>query len=65
LAPEWIYPAQIKDVFHALNFIYSNVAEYGFDREQVFILGDSVGGNLSALAGILVSNDKMKEVYNL
>ncbi|MDF2672347.1 MAG: alpha/beta hydrolase [Clostridiales bacterium] len=65
LAPEWIYPSQITEVFHALDFIYYNADRYGFDTEQVFIVGDSAGANLAALAGIIVSNGKIQDVYKL
>lgn len=65
LAPEWAFPAHITDVFHALDFIYNNADKYGFDIKQVFIVGDSAGAYLAALAGIIVSNEKMKAAYKL
>jgi acetyl esterase/lipase len=45
------YPAQVEDAFCALGWIHENAANYGFDTEQVFVMGDSAGGYLAAMVG--------------
>jgi acetyl esterase/lipase len=44
-----IYPAQIQDVKTAVRFLKKNAARYGVDTTNVFIWGDSSGGNMSLL----------------
>jgi len=51
LAPQYTYPAQVEDVFCALAWVHANKETYGFDSEQVFVMGGSAGGYLAAMLG--------------
>lgn len=47
LAPENPYPTGHTDCFSVLEWIYQNAASFGGDKNQVFVAGDSAGGNLA------------------
>jgi acetyl esterase/lipase len=49
LAPDFTYPAQINDAFCALAWTYSHADEYGFDTDDLILLGESAGANAAAL----------------
>ena len=48
LAPEHVFPTAINDAYAALEWVLEHIGEYGGDREQVIIAGESAGGNLAA-----------------
>ena len=43
LAPESVWPGGAEDVGAAVNWVNANIAEYGGDPEQVFVIGKSAG----------------------
>ncbi len=43
-APQKVFPAQLKEVFSAIDFILDHVDEYNIDTENVIIAGESAGG---------------------
>lgn len=47
LAPEHPYPKGHEDCYEALKWIYAHAKEYHGDPEQIFVAGDSAGGNLT------------------
>lgn len=46
LAPENKYPAALQDICRVLHWVKENAARYGIDRNNLFMLGDSAGGQL-------------------
>jgi acetyl esterase/lipase len=52
LAPKHKYPAAVEDTKAALRFLAFHAAEYGFDTQNVFLVGTSAGGNLVSLAAL-------------
>ena len=48
LAPEHPFPAAHEDSFTALQWVVKNIAGYGGNPSDLFVAGDSAGGNLSA-----------------
>ena len=44
------YPAQIQDVKSAIRYVRDNAARLGVDASNLFIWGDSSGGNMALLA---------------
>lgn len=49
------YPAQVEDVFCALAWVHANNSTYGFDPENIFVMGGSAGGYLAAMVGTVDS----------
>lgn len=63
LAPDYIFPAPIKHLVQAANFIYDRAEEYNIDRNRIMVAGDSAGAYYSAILGAFNGNEKMKEYY--
>lgn len=49
-APEWKWPAQLDDVFAALQWVSEHGAEYGADTARMALLGRSAGAQLAMRA---------------
>ena len=49
LAPEAKFPAQLEDTNAVFHWVLDHAAEYGFDTENIFAVGDSAGGHLLGL----------------
>jgi acetyl esterase len=47
LAPEHIFPAAIYDAYQAFEWVRDNIREFGGNPEQIFVAGESAGGNLA------------------
>lgn len=43
-APTKIFPAQLKEIYTALDFILDKAEEYNFDTENIVLAGESAGG---------------------
>ena len=48
LAPENPYPIWHQDTYSVLEWIYNHADELGGDKNNIFVAGDSAGGNLTA-----------------
>jgi len=49
--PDYDYPDPVEDAFCALAWVHANAAEYGFDPQNIFVMGHSAGGTLAAMLG--------------
>lgn len=65
-APKHPYPAPLDDVKAALRFVRSKASDWNIDPERVAVLGESAGGHLSLLAGLMPSepDTKVRAVVN-
>jgi acetyl esterase/lipase len=48
LAPGYQFPVQLQDVSKAIYYVYNNIQEYGGDKTQLFLGGDSAGAHLAS-----------------
>ena len=52
LSPDVQYPFHAIDVAKAVSWIYEHISDYGGDPLNIFLLGHSAGGHLSALIAL-------------
>jgi acetyl esterase/lipase len=60
LAPKYQFPAQVEDVKCAVRFLRANAKKYNLDPMKVAALGDSAGGHLSLLLGMMNPEDGLE-----
>ncbi len=53
LARMSLAPAAVEDCRCALRWVYRNATEYGFDTSKLVMAGESAGGHLSLMTGML------------
>jgi acetyl esterase/lipase len=49
LAPEHKFPVAVNDCFDAYDWLYANASNFGFKAENIFVMGDSAGGNFATI----------------
>ena len=52
LAPDHPFPAPVEDLASAIAFVHENVAEYGGDPDEIFLMGHSSGAHSVALVSV-------------
>ena len=52
LSQEAVYPAGVKDVKAAIDWVRKNAAEFNLDENKVAVLGTSAGAQLATLVGV-------------
>jgi acetyl esterase/lipase len=60
LSPKYQFPAQVEDVKCAVRFLRANAKKYAIDPDHVGALGDSAGGHLSLLLGVMDPQDGLE-----
>lgn len=43
-APQKIFPAQLQEVYSAIDFIFDNAEKYNYDTDNIVLAGESAGG---------------------
>lgn len=65
LAPEAKFPSQLSDLDNVLSFVKEHAEEYGFDLDNVFLVGDSSGASLSAQYAAIATNPEYRKLFSL
>ena len=53
-------PAAVEDTRCALRWVYRNAEQYGFDKNNIVVTGNSAGGHLALTTGMLSSDAGME-----
>lgn len=62
LAPQHIFPAQFEDALCALNWLTANGPGRGIDTSFIGLMGESAGGHMASLIGVLGDAGKAPKV---
>ncbi len=60
LAPEHPFPAAPDDCVAAFRWLAAHAADFGADPRRIAVMGDSAGGNLSAVIGLETRKDAIR-----
>jgi len=64
LAPAHKFPAQVNDGLGAVIWAKDNAEKYQGDRSRVAVMGDSAGGNLSAMVAFAYDSPEFTPTYS-
>lgn len=64
LAPEYKYPAPLQDICAVLHWMEKNAKDYFIDLNNVFMLGDSAGGQLCHQFLTILTNPKYAAFFD-
>lgn len=64
LAPDVEFPEELDDVNRAVHWVADHGHEYGLDTNNVFIVGDSAGGQMALQYVTILSNDKFRGLFH-
>ena len=64
LSPESKYPAPLEDICAVMVWVRDNGSAYGIDTENLFMLGDSAGGQLCAQSLAMLTNPQYAATFS-
>ena len=59
LAPEYPFPAGLNDALEAIRYVATHRSEFGDERAQLIVMGDSAGANLATVAATLLRDENL------
>lgn len=65
IAPEKTYPAPVKQVMTALQFLEKNSTKINFDPSVLFMGGDSAGSHIAAQVANIISNPEYADLMQI
>ncbi|MEG1834907.1 MAG: alpha/beta hydrolase [Oscillospiraceae bacterium] len=65
ICPNVLYPSQVADIMSSYKWVAENADEYGFDLNNVFVVGDSAGGQLAFYTSIVNTSEYLKNLYEV
>ncbi|MBR0385483.1 MAG: alpha/beta hydrolase [Erysipelotrichaceae bacterium] len=65
LAPEDRYPAAVEDCFAVFRWVRENHEKYFIDYDNMFMVGDSAGGQLALQCLTILTNSKYRALFDL
>ena len=64
LAPEYKYPAPLEDCCNVLQWVLEHGEQYHIDRNNLFLVGDSAGGQLAFQLLTMMANKKYDALFS-
>ena len=64
LAPENKYPSPLEDCCNVLHWVDLNAEYYNIDRNNLFVVGDSAGGQLAFQLLTMLTSDAYNELFS-
>ena len=64
LSPEHKFPAHLKDTVKVFKWVLAHGAEYDFDMDNIFAVGDSAGGHILSLFCAMCANPEYAAKYS-
>lgn len=64
LAPEVQFPGEMDDVNRYLHWVDEHADEYQLDRQNVFLMGDSAGGQMAEQYVTILTNPEYRDLFN-
>ncbi|WP_425234617.1 alpha/beta hydrolase [Ulvibacterium sp.] len=61
-SPEAQYPVAINEIYAATKWVYQNGSEINVDGNRLAIVGNSVGGNMSAVTALRAKDDSSLDI---
>ncbi|MBR4462546.1 MAG: alpha/beta hydrolase [Erysipelotrichaceae bacterium] len=65
LAPEHRYPSALEDCFQVFSWVKEHHDEYYIDDNNLFVLGDSAGGQLTHQCMTILTNPEYRKLFDL
>lgn len=62
LSPEAKYPTAINEIYSTLQYMYNSPELFNIDRNNVALVGDSVGGNMATVTAIRAKNKRGPQI---
>ena len=62
LSPEAKYPTAINEIYSTLQYMYDSPELFNIDRNNVALVGDSVGGNMATVTAIRAKNKRGPQI---
>lgn len=63
LAPEYPFPTALEDVNSAMGWVLQNLETYGFEVDQIFMMGDSAGAQIVSQYALIASNPEYAALF--
>ena len=64
LAPDWMFPKPLEDTALVFKWMNENADEYRLDINNVFIVGDSAGAQLTSQYAAILSNPEYEKLFD-
>lgn len=63
LAPEVEFPSELDDINRAMHWVAKHGSEYHLDLDNIFIIGDSAGGQMAMQYLTILTNDDFRQKF--
>lgn len=63
LAPDVQFPGELDDVDRYMHWVDDHADEYNLDRENVFLVGDSAGGQMAEQYVTILTNPEYRQLF--